>query len=112
MKIGVLGSGMVGRAISARLAELGHAAMIGTRDAKKLSDWQASHKDVKIGSFAGTAGHGEIVFNATYGAASLAALDVEIHLNGKILIDVSNPLDFSRGFPPLLTVCNDDSLAE
>ena len=57
MKAGVLGSGMVGQAISARLAELEHDVMIGTRDPNKLSEWQASHKDVKIGSFAETAGH-------------------------------------------------------
>ena len=52
MKAGVLGSGMVGQAISARLAELEHDVMIGTRAPNKLSEWQASHKDVKIGSFA------------------------------------------------------------
>jgi hypothetical protein len=65
MKAGVLGSGMVGQAISARLAELGHDVMIGTRDPNKLGEWQTSHPEVKIGSFAGTAGHGEMIFNAT-----------------------------------------------
>ena len=114
MKAGVLGSGMVGQAISARLAELGHDVIIGTRDPNKLSEWQAFHQDVKIGSFARTAGHGEIVFNTTNGAASLDVLNMagESNLNGKVLIDISNPLDFSRGMPPSLFVSNTDSLGE
>jgi predicted dinucleotide-binding enzyme len=114
MKAGVLGSGMVGQAISARLAELGHDVMLGTRDPNKLSEWQASHKDVKIGSFAETAGHGEIVFNATLGAASLDVLRMagESNLNGKVLVDISEPLDFSKGMPPFLFVSNTDSLGE
>ena len=101
MKAGVLGSGMVGQAISARLAELGHDVMIGTRDPNKLNEWHSAHQDVKIGSFAGAAAHGEIIFNATNGAASLDALRLatEAGLSGKILIDVGNPLDFSRGMP-------------
>lgn len=114
MKAGVLGSGMVGQAISARLAELEHDVMIGTRDPNKLSEWQASHKDVKIGSFAETAGHGEIIFNATNGAAALDVLNMigESNLNGKVLVDISNPLDFSKGMPPSLLVSNTDSLGE
>lgn len=114
MKAGVLGSGLVGQAISARLAELEHDVMIGTRDPNKLSEWQASHKDVKIGSFAETAGHGEIIFNATNGAAALDVLNMvgESNLNGKVLVDISNPLDFSKGMPPSLLVSNTDSLGE
>jgi predicted dinucleotide-binding enzyme len=67
-----------------------------------------------IGSFAETATHGEMVFNATNGAASLQALTMAgaENLSGKILVDVSNPLDFSNGFPPSLTVSGTDSLAE
>ena len=114
MKAGVLGSGMVGQAISARVAELGHGVMIGTRAPNKLSEWQASHKDVKIGSFAETAGHGEIIFNATNGAAALDVLNMvgESNLSGKVLVDISNPLDFSKGMPPSLLVSNTDSLGE
>jgi len=114
MKIGVLGSGMVAQALSARLAELGHDVVIGTRDIEKLKGWQSSNQRVKIGSFAETAAHGEMVFNATNGAASLQALAMAEpeNLTGKILVDVSNPLDFSNGFPPSLTVCGTDSLAE
>jgi 8-hydroxy-5-deazaflavin:NADPH oxidoreductase len=112
--MGVLGSGMVAQAISARLAELGYEVMIGTRDSEKLKGWQSSNQRVVIGSFAETAAHGEIVFNATNGAASLQALTMAgtENLSGKILVDVSNPLDFSNGFPPSLTVFGTDSLAE
>jgi 8-hydroxy-5-deazaflavin:NADPH oxidoreductase len=114
MRMGVLGSGMVAQAISARLAELGYEVMIGTRDAEKLKGWQSSNQRVMIGSFAETAAHGETVFNATNGAASLQALSMAgaENLSGKILVDVSNPLDFSNGFPPSLTVFGTDSLAE
>jgi 8-hydroxy-5-deazaflavin:NADPH oxidoreductase len=114
MKIGVLGSGMVAQALSARLAELGHDVVIGTRDAEKLRGWQSSNQRVRIASFAGTAAHGEMIFNATNGAASLQALALASaeNLTGKILVDVSNPFDFSNGFPPSLFVCGTDSLAE
>jgi predicted dinucleotide-binding enzyme len=114
MRMGVLGSGMVAQAISARLAELGHDVVIGTHDADKLRGWQSSNQRVLIGSFAETAAHGEMVFNATDGAASLNALSMagEENLTDKILVDVSNPLDFSDGFPPSLTVFGKDSLAE
>jgi len=69
---------------------------------------------VLIGSFAETAAHGEMVINATNGAASLNALTMagEANLADKILMDVSNPLDFANGFPPSLTVFGTDSLAE
>jgi predicted dinucleotide-binding enzyme len=105
---------MVAQGLSARLAELGHNVVIGTRDADKLRGWQSSNQRVLIGSFAETAAHGEMVFNATNGAASLAALNMagEENLTDKILIDVSNPLDFTDGFPPSLSVFGKDSLAE
>lgn len=114
MKACVFGSGMVGQAISARLAELGHDVMIGTRNPNKLNHWHPSHTDVKIGAFAETAAHGEIIFNATNGAASLDVLKMagESNLNGKVLVDISNPLDFSKGMPPSLLVSNNDSLGE
>jgi 8-hydroxy-5-deazaflavin:NADPH oxidoreductase len=114
MRMGVLGSGMTAQAISARLAELGHDVVIGTRDADKLRGWQSSNQRVLIGTLAETAAHGEMVFNATDGAGSLNALSMagEENLADKILVDVSNPLDFSDGFPPSLTVFGKDSLAE
>jgi 8-hydroxy-5-deazaflavin:NADPH oxidoreductase len=114
MKMGVLGSGMVGQSIAARLAELGHDVMIGTRDVNKLSAWQASNQKVKVGSLAETASYGEMIFNATSGAGSLEALKSAgtSNLKEKVLVDIANPLDFSKGFPPSLTVSNTDSLTE
>jgi predicted dinucleotide-binding enzyme len=99
MRIGVLGTGMVGRAISGKLAELGHDVRVGSRTAG----------DGKV-EFADAAAHGEIVFNCTNGAASLDALAAAgaQNLAGKPLVDVTNALDGSGG----LFVGNDDSLAE
>jgi predicted dinucleotide-binding enzyme len=127
MRVGVLGTGGVGQTLAAKISSLGHDVTMGTRDvqaalartdagwgAKVLSEWQAEHPDVKLGTFAEAAAHGEIVFNATAGMASLAVLQAAgaENLDGKILVDVSNPLDFSSGMPPTLSVCNTDSLAE
>jgi hypothetical protein len=79
-----------------------------------FSAWLEKHPDIKVGTFAEAAAHGEIVFNATAGAASLDALRAAgaENLEGKILIDVANPLDFSSGMPPTLSVSNTDSLGE
>ena len=115
MKVGVFGSGTVGQTIAAKVAELGHEVMVGTRDTGKLADWLgATRGKPQAGSPAEAAGHGEILFNATNGGGSLEALALagESNLGGKILIDISNPLDFSRGMPPTLTVSNTDSLGE
>lgn len=114
MKMGILGSGMVGQAVAGRLAELGHDVMIGTRDTEKLSAWLAERPAVRAGSFAETAAHGEMLFNAVSGLGTLDALRMagENNLQGKILVDISNPLDFSQGFPPSLSVSNTSSLGE
>jgi predicted dinucleotide-binding enzyme len=106
---------MVGQAIGTKLVELGHEVKNGTRDPQKLAAWRAAAGDrASVGSFAESAAFGEIVFNCTSGTGSLSALTMagEHNLNGKILIDVANPLDFSGGMPPALTVCNTDSLGE
>ncbi len=115
MKVGVFGSGMVGQSIAGKVAELGHAVMVGTRNPAKLQGWlEKTGGNARVGSFAETAAHGEILVNATNGAASLQllALAGEANLNGKILMDISNPLDSSRGMPPALFVSNTDSLGE
>ncbi len=103
MRIGVLGTGVVGRTIAAKLRELGHDVLIGSRSAGE-----------EAVPFAEAAAHGELVFNCTAGAASLEALGAAgaEKLTGKVLIDVTLPLDFSQGMPPTLFVCNDDSLGE
>jgi predicted dinucleotide-binding enzyme len=128
MKIGILGTSMVGQAISGKLAELGYDTMVGTRDVAKtlantephpygfpaFSVWQKEHASVKLGTFAEAAKFGEVVFNATNGTGSLDALKLagESNLNGKVLIDIANPLDFTKGIPATLSVVNTDSLGE
>jgi 8-hydroxy-5-deazaflavin:NADPH oxidoreductase len=115
MKFGVFGTGMVGQAISNRLAELGHEVMIGTREPLQSGDkLKSKNEAVQVGTFAESAAFGEILFNATNGVGSLEALQLagESNLNGKVLIDISNPLDFSKGMPPSLFVSNTDSLSE
>ena len=115
MKVGVFGSGMVGQTIGSKVAELGHEVMLGTRNPGKLQEWlDKTSANARVGSFAETAAHGEILFNATNGGGSLEALDMagKANLDGKILIDISNPLDFSKGMPPTLFVSNTDSLGE
>ena len=128
MRIGVLGTGMVGQVLAAKLAEAGHEVVVGTRDPAAtlarqepdgyrnppFSAWHAQHPDVKVGSFADAAAHGELVVNATAGAASLDALRLagEANLHGKVLVDLANALDFSKGMPPSLLVANTDSLGE
>ena len=117
MRIGILGTGVVGQTIGSRLVQLGHDVMLGSRSAtnEKAAAWVADNgTHARQGTFADAASFGEIVFNCTSGQASLAALSSAgaANLDGKIIIDVSNPLDFSKGFPPTLTVCNTDSVAE
>jgi predicted dinucleotide-binding enzyme len=128
MRIAVLGTGVVGRTLAARLDELGHEAVIGTRDpavtsartgpggfgAQPYPQWQAEHPQVRLMTFADAAALADLVINATSGATAMAALVAagEAALAGKVLIDVANPLDFSRGMPPTLDPVNTDSLGE
>ena len=114
MKIGIIGSGMVGQTLGTKFAELGHEVKIGTRDTAKLQDWAAkAGTSASVGSNQEAAQFGEIVFNCTSGKASLEALQQagETNLNGKILVDVANPLDFTQGVPSL-TISNTTSLGE
>jgi predicted dinucleotide-binding enzyme len=128
MKIGVLGTGGVGRALAAKMASLGHSILLGTRDVKEAMaeekpdaygnppyrQWQEQHPDVKLATFAEAARHGELVINALAGVGTLAGLHAAGagNLNGKILIDLANPLDHEKGMPPSLFVANTDSLGE
>jgi predicted dinucleotide-binding enzyme len=128
MKIAVFGTGAVGQTLAEKLAMLGHDVTIGTRDVKRSLDtkgtdrygrpafgqWISGHSDIKVASFADAAASGELIINATNGMGSLNALEHagHDHLKNKILLDVSNPLDFSHGTPPSLWVSNTDSLAE
>jgi len=116
MGIAVLGTGVVGRTIGSKLVEIGHEVRMGSRRAGNDAAvaWAEEAGAAGEGSFGDAAGFGEIVFNCTAGGSSLDALAAagEANLAGKVLIDVANPLDFSAGMPPTLSICNDDSLGE
>jgi predicted dinucleotide-binding enzyme len=105
---------MVGQAIAQKLALIGQDVMIGTRSPQKLAEFAVKNLGVKVGSFAEAAAHGEMVFNASKGDVTLEVLKSAgaDNLKGKIVIDITNPLDFSHGMPPTLFVGNTDSLAE
>ena len=117
MKIGILGTGIVGNTLGTRLVQLGNQVMMGSRtaDNNKAGLWvTAAGKGASRGTFADAAKFGEILFNCTNGKTTIEALTLagKENLKNKILIDLSNPLDFSKGMPPSLTVCNTDSLGE
>jgi len=117
LKVGILGTGMVGGALGSKLIRLGHEVKMGSRTAnnEKAVGWAKKNGDhASFGTFADAASFGEVVFNCTAGTVSLAALNSAgaSNLKGKVLVDVANPLDFSKGMPPTLSVCNSDSLGE
>src|SRR5262245_12772778 len=117
MKIGIFGTGMVGQTIGSKLVALGHEVKLGARSAQNegAAKWvQASGARATQGTFADAAAHGEILWNCTAGTGSLDALRSAgtDNLAGKILVDIANPLDFSKGMPPTLFVGNNDSLGE
>ena len=113
MKIGIIGGGSVGQTLGAKLIANGHDVVIGIRNASQaeldkdrqmaetLTAWRKKTGG-KVGIFADAAKHGELLINATSGGASLEALNQAgaANLKGKILIDIANPLDFSKGMPP------------
>ena len=128
MHIGILGTGVVGQTLGAKLGQLGHSVTLGTRDparldepkgrgpnARTLRDWLAiAGLDARVGSFHDAAAFGELIINALSGAVSLEVLQ-EIGaeaLGGKTLIDVANPIDARRGLPLTLFVKDSDSLGE
>lgn len=117
MKIGILGTGTVGQTIGSKLVALGHDVMLGSRSAhnESAARWvHASGAHASQGTFAEAAAFGEILWNCTAGTGSLEALAHAgaANLSSKILIDLANPLDFSKGMPPTLSVSNSDSLGE
>lgn len=128
MKIAVLGTGVVGQTLAEKLASLGHQVSIGTRNVQdalsrtnpdnfgrpSFKEWSKNNSSVKVGTYAEAVAGAEIIVNATNGGGSIEALQLagKNNLSGKILLDISNPLDFSKGMPPSLFVCNTDSLGE
>ena len=117
MKIAVLGTGTVGETLADKLVSLGHHVHMGsrTRDNTKAVAWVHRAGDrATQGSFADAVAGAELVFLCTLGSAAVEALTAagEDALAGKTIVDTTNPLDFSRGFPPRLFVVGDDSLGE
>ncbi len=128
MKIAVLGTGFAGRTLAGALSALGHDVVVGTRDPGRtlarsgpdsmgtppLSEWQAANQHIALETFAEAAAGAELIVNATNGAGALSALSAagSANLSRKVVVDVSNPLDFSQGMPPVLNPVNTDSNAE
>ncbi len=128
MKIAILGSGVVGQALAARFSAIGHEVCMGTRDPERtrartdpnpqsgisFAAWYARHPEIRLHPFSEIPKDSELYFNATGGGVSIAVLEEvgEGPLEGKVLFDLANPLDFSQGMPPKLTFCNTDSLGE
>jgi predicted dinucleotide-binding enzyme len=128
MKIGILGTGAVGRLLGEKLQSLGHEVMLGTRDVAKtlmrnagdyygnqpFKEWINEHPGIALGTFSDAALFGELLINAVNGAATLNVLKKagKKNMRGKVLMDLSNPLDFSHGMPPKLFLSNDNSLGE
>lgn len=112
MQIAILGSGDVGQFLSNGWRAAGHEVTVGTRapdETRSRDNWAGV--DLPLAAYADL--EAEVFVNATRGEASLAALQaVGAALDGKVVIDASNALDFSQGFPPSLFVVNTDSLAE
>lgn len=127
-KAAVLGTGVVAQTIAEKLISLGFEVMMGTRDVEAtlsrtgndnfgrqpFKDWHSEHPEIKLGTYNQTAAFGEFVINATNGSGSLKALEMagKDNLANKVMLDIANPLDFSKGMPPTLLVCNTDSLGE
>lgn len=127
MNIGILGTGMVGKAHAARLVALGHSVAIGTHNRENtlanqekdmmgnppFAEWLRNHPQIQLVTLAEAAAFGEIVIDALKGEIALAELTaLKAPLAGKVLIDIANPLDFSKGMPPSLSIVNTDSLGE
>ncbi|WP_457965577.1 NAD(P)-binding domain-containing protein [Arthrobacter sp. D1-29] len=112
MKIAILGTGTVGRTLAPAFSALGHTVVLGTRDPQAtfartrpnavgtppFSEWHSRNQHIPLETFADAAAQAELVVNATDGARSLSALGSarSANLSGKVLMDVSNPLDFPR----------------
>ena len=128
MNIGILGTGIVGQSMAEKLSQLNHRVMIGTRNKEKtlakkekdnfgrrpFSEWIKGNPNIKFGTFSEAAKFGDFIVNATSGAGTMPALESagKINLANKIMLDISNPLDFSNGMPPSLFISNTDSLGE
>jgi len=114
MKIGILGSGGVAQTLATGLLSLNHDVVLGTRDTSKLAEWLKDNEKGTVGSFNDAAKHGEVIFLATFGLATITAIELagKDYFDKKFVIDVTNPLDFSDGAPPKLKASPGHSLGE
>jgi len=119
MKIGIIGTGMVGTAIGNKLIQLGHFIMMGSRtpDNIKASEWATKNgPNASSGTFEDAAFYGETIFLCTSGAVTLEAVKLagKDNFREKVVVDITNPLDFSKGMPPSLIpeLSNTNSLGE
>ncbi len=128
MKIGILGTGVVGKTLASKLFEIGHDVTIGTRNVSEtlakankdmmgnppFKEWHASNPKVKLGSFENAAQFGEMIILATHGVATTNAIDTagKNNFKGKVVVDTTNPLDFSQGMPPKFAATLGKSLGE
>jgi predicted dinucleotide-binding enzyme len=117
MRVGVLGTGEVGQRLAAGFSSRGHDVMIGSRnpDKPELREWLSGDgAGIESGTFAQTAEHGELLVLAVLGDAAEQAIGEagRENFSGKVVIDAMNPLDFSGGFPPKLSITGEDSLGE
>ena len=116
-KIGILGTGDVGRVLGAGFAALGHEVKLGSRDANnpKAVEWaEKNGAHASAGTFADAARFGEVIIIATAWAGTPNALELAgaANFEGKVVIDAINPLDFSKGAPPTLAIGTTDSAGE
>ncbi|MEU1196187.1 NAD(P)-binding domain-containing protein [Streptomyces sp. NPDC005813] len=116
MRYAVLGTGEVGRTLGGKLIELGHEVSLGSRvkDNPAAVEWADSMgPGAGHGTFAEAAAFGEVVVNAVGGRVALTVLRSvdEAHLDGKIVLDVSNPIAFEEGQVRLAPV-ESDSVGE
>lgn len=117
-RIGILGSGDVGRALGRGFARHGWNVKLGTRSPEKLQDWlgevEGAEGTASVGSFAEAAAHGDVAVFAVSGEAAEDVLELAgpENLAGTLVLDASNPLDFSGGMPPGLLYGGTDSLGE
>lgn len=127
MKVAVFGTGSVGQTLATRLAGLNHNVTMGTRNVENalakvgstdnygtpsVSDFLEKVPSVSLKNYADAAKDASLIVLCTLGAGSKDALAAAGNIDGKIVLDISNPLDFSKGFPPTLFLSNDTSLGE
>lgn len=126
MKIAVFGTGSVGQALANRLAGLSHSVTMGTRNVENslardtkdfygtptVSEFLAANPSITLETYADAALGADIIVLGTKGDGAQEALASAGNIEGKIVLDITNPLDFSKGFPPTLFLSNDTSLGE